>query len=255
MLEIFEKLNRNSHNEKNEISLLNNPEQYLGASITNEHRLLYFENNQHEPVYIDFFEQYITSNKLYIVPSRHLLYIPLSTKNYHCFIVPEATLSDFEKCWIYMFKYKTDKSIDFSIQTIKIFQKNFLTQFFKLSALEIRTNSFPNLYNAKQLCNLIENTNFTHNLTVTGFSQKLCVTQPTLWRVCNSIFYSKPQTILRYHLLLKIIYCLISNRQTSIYEIADDLGFKDVTTFSRFIKIATNYSPTEIRNKYEHINI
>lgn len=253
MIEIFEKLNKNNEQEATEISLLINPKNYFGSSIVNEHRLLFFEEIQNEPVYIDFFEQIITTNKLYIVPSKHLLYIPFTTTNFQCFVIPDETLNDFERYWIYMFKYQSEKSIDYEKNHVMMCQTNLISNLIELPT--INTNSFQHLVYAKTFCELLGKSNITHSLSINIFLQKLYITQPTLWRVCNSIFNTKPQNILRYHLLLKAIFMLLSKREMSLNIISDNLGFKDQAIFSRFIKVTTNLSPTDIREKHKHIVI
>lgn len=88
MQEIFKKLNRENQPEKTEIEFETNPHRIIGASMTKEHRLLCFETQQTEPLYIDFIPYNGTTDTIFLIPSGHLLYLPNSTTHFHCINVP-----------------------------------------------------------------------------------------------------------------------------------------------------------------------
>ncbi len=104
MQEIFNKLNKQNQPEKKEIEFETNPHRLIGASMTKEHRLLYFETEQTEPLYIDFIPYNGTTDTIFLIPSGHLLYLPNSTTHFHCINVPYSCINDFELSWFYIYK-------------------------------------------------------------------------------------------------------------------------------------------------------
>lgn len=63
----------------------------------------------------------------------------------------------------------------------------------------------------------------------------------------------KPISIIRYHLLLKTIFTIISKKLTPFHQIADELQFEEVSAFNRYIKAILQHTPTAIREQYNHI--
>lgn len=111
MKEIFQKLNRQPYTDKTEIEFEVNSQNIIDCSMTKEHRLVYFEAKQSESFYIDFVPYHGITNTIYLIPSGHLLYLPISITNFHCINVPDSCINDMEKYWIYSLKYKNEKSI------------------------------------------------------------------------------------------------------------------------------------------------
>lgn len=252
MKEIFQKLNRQPYTEKTEIEFEVNPQNIIGDSITKEHRLLYFDTVQTEPLYIDFVPHNGTTNTIFLIPSGHLLYLPYQITNYNTIIIPHTCLNDIEKYWIYRLKYKNDKSITFTQQLERFAEKNILQDIIDNQTIP-NTTVFQYIQQAEHIMLYLFNTNCCHQLSVKEILSRMNITEKTLQRICKTVFELQPTQILRYHLTLKIVFHLINDKQKTNSEIASELNFKDVSTFNRYVKTLTKFTPKEIRETHNHI--
>lgn len=255
MQEIFKKLNRQTQTEKTEIEFETNLQNIIGASMTKEHRLVYFETEQTEPFYIDFVPHSGTTNAIYLIPSYHLLYLPNSTTNFHCINVPHSCINDIEKYWIYNLKYKSEKSIVFETNNIYLHNR-IITQ--GLASNFPTAQIFPSIQYilfAEKLSHFISQSNITHQLSILDLIDKMCITKKTINRFCDTIFSASPSTIIRYHLILKTAFMIISCKLNSFTNIADDLEFKNLSAFGRYVKTFSGFTPKEIRENYAHLNL
>lgn len=258
MQEIFKKLNPQiqTENEKTEIEFETDLQNIIGASIAKDHRLIYFETEQTEPFYIDFVPHFGATNTIYLIPSGHLLYLPYSTIYFHCINIPHSCINDIEKCWIYSLKYKNNKSIH--VENLKtshlqnLQKKNIIPQAF-YKQITPHTSIFQYLQQAEELMLCLANFNCSHQLSLKELKETLNITEKTLQRVCSTVFEFSPMAILRYHLILKIIFEIIYDKQKSLSVIANELHFRDVSTFSRYVRQLTRLTPKEIREAHYHI--
>ncbi|WPO78874.1 helix-turn-helix domain-containing protein [Flavobacterium sp. KACC 22761] len=256
MIEIFQKLSKHNHQEITETTLLTSPTDYIGGSVTNEHRLLFFDNNQSESIYIDFATYKITIDKLYYIPAKHLLYLPNTIKQFYCILIPTCLINDIEKSILFSLYYKNDKSIKCDLSFTELKSKTESKRFLSELVFHINNKSHPSLQYIKigeKFLQILYKTKISHKLTLQSLSNELDITDKTLQRVCNTVYSVSPIAIIRYHLLLKAVFIIISKKLTPFYQIADELGFEEVSTFNRYIKTILQYTPTTIRKQYSHI--
>lgn len=259
MKEIFQKLNRQPYTEKTEIEFETNPQNIVGASMTKEHRLVYFEKEQTEPFYIDFVPHKGVTDCIFIIPAGHLLYFPNSTTNFHCIYIPHKCLNNIEKYWIYNLKYKNQKSIILNHSKINFNGKSLtriITQIFD-SVNEDGQNipSLQYIQQAELLNNNIYQTVITHQFSINDWTEILNTTRKTVLRICSLVFDETPTKIIRYHLFLSIIFQIISCQMQPLSEVANNLGFRDLSTFNRYVKTISGYTPKELRENYNHIKL
>lgn len=256
MQEIFRKLNPQNQTDKTEIEFEVNSQNIIGGSMIKEHRLVYFEAKQSEPFYIDFVPYHGITNTIYLIPSGHLLYLPISTTNFHCINVPHSCLNDFEKCCIYSLKYKNEKSMHsthLNTQQLANLQGKNIIQNILYNPIAPNTSTFQYLQHAEDVMVCLSRLTCCHQLSVNDLLNELSISEKTLQRVCNAIFEFQPTQILRYHLTLKIVFHIINDKQKSFTEIVNELNFRDVSTFGRYVKTLTKFTPKEIRTTYSHI--
>ncbi|MDQ6530025.1 helix-turn-helix domain-containing protein [Flavobacterium sp. LHD-85] len=256
MIELFQKLSKHSHQEVAVTTLLSNPANYIGGSVTNDHRLLFFDSNLSESIYIDFTTYEVTTNKLYYIPVKHLLYLPNTIKQFYCIIIPICQINDIEKSILFSLYYKKDKSIKFNLSFIELKSKIESNRFVSELVFLINNESYPSLQYikiAEEFLQILNKTTITHKLTLQSLLKELSITDKTLQRVCNTVYSASPITIVRYHLLLKVVFVIISKKLTPFHQIAEELGFEEVSTFNRYIKTILQNTPTAIRQQYNHI--
>lgn len=260
MQEIFEKLNKQNQTEKTEIEFETNPQNILGGSITKEHRLIYFKKSQPQNLYIDFNVNKILSNKIFVVPAGHLLYLPPILSDFGCVTFPTSSLNEMEIFWFLSKKYLADKSMDFQMNNLN-FEINdrkcnrlsaFLNTEIQYSPNEI---SIQYIKQADKLCSALFETLITHTFTVTDLANSIANSHKTLYRICSNIFSVKPQHIIHYHLMVKILVYIIDNKGISLHIISEELGFKNTSAFARFTKAFTGLSPKEIREIYFRLHL
>src|SRR5690554_4836735 len=200
MKEIFQKLNRQPYTEKTEIEFETNPQNIVGASMTKEHRLVYFEKEQTEPFYIDFVPHKGVTDCIFIIPAGHLLYIPHNINDFACINIPHSNLNQSEKHLLLNQKYKSIKSLNgtkFNKKEVEKVHPKFLIQ--KLSSNYQTTNvsSFQYIQQAEEVVNYLSNSLCCHQLSVKELLNRLNISEKTLQRICSSIFEFQPIQILR----------------------------------------------------------
>lgn len=257
MQEVFKRLNQKIQKEEFKTELLTNPKNYIGGTMIECHRIFFFSTNQIDNLYIDFKPYKIESDKIFIIPSGHILYLPAVTFDFFCLNIDNSSLNEFEKLLLFRYKYLIDKSTTFSTDLPNLFTiENVFFQMYKgndfLKEIQI---PIQYIHQAEKLNTFILNTTICHQLTVTDFSKSINVSPKTLLRICKDIFNKKPQYIIRYHLIVKAIFFIIANKTSSLSFISDNLNFKDLGTFSRYVKAYTGISPNEIRKDYLHLII
>lgn len=206
-------------------------------------------------MYIDFKPHNIDTEKLYIIPAGHTLYLPAVVADYYSLNLPCSMLNEIEKLWLFRQKYSIDKSIvSADAYLSRLNNSNVLSGIFDSQQfLEKFETSMLYIHQAEKLISFLLDANVCHRMTVKDLADGINISPKTLLRVCNSIFQEKPQHIIRYHLIVKAIVYIICNKMDSLGSIADTLGFKDSGTFTRYIKSYTGLCPKEIRDRHLHI--
>ncbi|MFT3793435.1 helix-turn-helix domain-containing protein [Flavobacterium sp.] len=80
------------------------------------------------------------------------------------------------------------------------------------------------------------------------YADRLSITLKHLNRICNEILGKTATEVIAERVVLEIKR-MLADRQLSVNEIADALGFEDYSYFSRFFKKQTGTSPTDFRKK------
>lgn len=252
MQEIFKKINQI---DKTNIDFEVNPQSIIGGSMTREHRLLYFDTEQTDPLYIDFIPHNGTTDTIYLIPSGHLLYLPNSTTNFHCINVPHKCLNNIEKYWIYNLKYKSGKDISFSTSNIQL-QNRIITQVLASNFIgKQNTPSLQYIQQAELLIEYIHQTRMTNQFSINDCAEILNTIRKTVLRICSLVFKETPINIIRHHLFMCIIFQTISCQMQPLSEIANSLGFRDLSTFNRYVKTISGYTPKELRANFYHIRL
>lgn len=255
MVEIFHHLNTRKQFDKNEVK---SQDKLIGCTISNVHRLIFFSKSQGLPIYINFVDHKIVPGNLYIIPAGHLLYLPLGTHNFSCIYRPHSQISNVEKYWIYQQKYKGKKTLDIDKSEIELLSQSPNTIISRLATDFSHTNNIPPvqyLQQADELCSLISSIICNHKLSVSDLVKGINTTEKTLQRVCNTVFGKNPIHIIRYQLQLKIMFQILSRKDDSFSEIANDLRFMSSSTFGRYVKSLSGFTPKEIRDNHPHILI
>ena len=78
------------------------------------------------------------------------------------------------------------------------------------------------------------------------YAEQLHITLKHLNRICNEILGKTATEVIAGRVVLEIKR-MLSDKQLSVNEIADALGFEDYSYFSRFFKKQTGHSPTDFR--------
>lgn len=191
MIEIFKKLNKHNDQEITETTLLTNPQNYLGGSVTNEHRLLIFDNSQRESIYIDFATHEVATNKLYFIPAKHILYLPNRIKQFHYIVIPMCQINNIEKAILFSLYYKNDKSISCKLSYAELKSKIESNKFVSELAFYINNKNYPSVHYiriAEDFLQRLYNTTITHKLTIQSIVNELEITDKTLQRVCNTAY-------------------------------------------------------------------
>lgn len=104
-------------------------------------------------------------------------------------------------------------------------------------------------YNAKvsQFEALLEQHFRTHKMP-SFYAGKLNITLKHLNRICNEILKKTATDVIAGRILLEIKR-MLTDKQLSINEIADAIGYEDYSYFSRFFKKQTGMSPTDFRTR------
>lgn len=103
-------------------------------------------------------------------------------------------------------------------------------------------------YNAKiKQFELLLEQHFRNQKSPSFYADQLSITLKHLNRICNEILNKTATEVIAERVTLETKR-MLADKQLSINEIADALGFEDYSYFSRFFKKQTGTSPTEFRN-------
>ena len=103
---------------------------------------------------------------------------------------------------------------------------------------------------ARQLYRLIVN-NYRKEHHARFYSDRMCLTPQYLNQITNNAFGKTLNEIIS-GLLFSTARTMILSSEMSLQEIADELGFADLSTFSKFIKKISGMSPNNMRKINPH---
>jgi AraC-like DNA-binding protein len=222
-------------------------------------RIITFENKIEEYFYIDFFRYKSETNKFFIVPPKHFLFLPEKLIDCTtCLFIPMELLSFDEQLFIYRLMFSESKYICrcqsiYNLENINLNEKyplkNILKPYLMYRQLTQREKQ-RKCEQAKQLTDIIKQFTITHTLLPKHILEKLPFSEATLQRLYSSVFNCPTQKIIHYFMTIKIIYKLLHYRDASIWKIADELKFENESFFFRLTKKMTQRTPTEIRDNY-----
>lgn len=228
--------------------LCNNHKNNIGYSIKNFHRVLFFTKSEDKNISIDFVSLKIYADKLYIIPSGHILYLPTISQDFYCINFDSSTLTQLENLWIFSKKYSTEKIINrpFSLNEYSSIQK--ISDIFDYDFIK-KVKKIPEhyIFKAKLINNFFLSHNICHKTTIGVVSKNIHVTDKTLLRICKSIYQCNPRDIIQYHLASKCFLYLLHNNKESIVSIAYKFNFEEVSTFTRYIKSYIKHTPKDIK--------
>lgn len=260
MTELLQWLHKDHAQTPQHIGTLNEPVHYLGLTVKSYIRFVYFEYDCKEQQYIGFNNYNIAANKLYLIPSLELYYLPHTVKGFHCVCMPLNSLNTAQKQLLFSLYYKDNKGFEIGDNYLHILQSHYgktlpagiIFEILKEHAC-ITNDNASYLANAEEFYQLLSGGKITHKMAAKDIVPQMGILTKTLERVCNSIFKWSPGYILRYHLLSKCIFMLLYYKEDTIANIADRLEFTDTVRFNKFIKALTNRSPGEIRIAYNYL--
>lgn len=258
------------------IIISNNPAVIYGLQFALKTRLLFFKHSGGR-LFIDYNEQKIFSNYVYIIPPMHFQY--LHGNNFHdciCIEIDDSILTYYHKKLLYSLKYKRNKAIKISDDEINncfdaiaemrdhdLYKSRILD--IVMSWIEacmpeplIKREKSGNLISIKgadNLMALISKKDLTigsskiHLIALEMFS-----TERNLHRICINAFGLSAKGVLKYHLASKAIY-LLSDRGLSISDVARELDFYHLSSFNRYILRLTGFTPTDIRTYLNEIGL
>ena len=260
MIDVINILNHRQEETTNATDLYTGPHQYLGLTVKQYTRFVFFEHDSEGLQYISFNRFKIETGRLYLVPANEFYFLPHSVKGVHCVRISLGCLSSRQKQVLFSIIY-TDKRAfginDAQLKQFKNYPVNVMLEIIFENLAQGNAASLvsaPYLSNAEAFYLLMMNKKMTHQLTTKQVAQEMGITAKTLIRACNNVFDQSPKNIIRYHLLSKCIFMLLHRRDDLLGNIAESLGFNESTTFNRFIKLLTRNTPNEIRSIYAHLS-
>jgi len=256
MVEIYNKLKELSA-EKKDIELLHNPPFIIGCTISETHRLLYFKSAAPNVVFVDFIPQEVSANVLLFIPADQLLYLPEMDMECYCMPIPQSCLSELQYTCLMRLIYQKIKTMKIGAIDPAHFDpdKLFNTLFRSAPSLLRSLPSHQYVQKATTLMEVLKNINIDFQLNLNQLAAAIHVSEKTLYRITKSVFNLSPSQLLNYYLQLKIIFRITTHKLHSFFDIADDLKCPDVSIFSRYVKTRYGLTPTEIRNKFYHLQL
>lgn len=256
MVEIYNKL-KGLSTEKKEIKILHNPTSLIGCTISETHRLLYFSSAPANVVFVDFMPQEVSANVLLFIPAHQLLYIPEMEMECYCIPIPQSCLSDLQQAYLMRLIYQKIKTLKIgAVDPGHLYPDKLFNSIFRSDPSFLRSGpSLQYVYKATTLMEVLKNATIDFQLNINQLAAAIHVSEKTLYRITKSVFNLSPSKLLNYYLQLEIIFRIATHKLHSFFDIADDLKCADVSTFSRYVKTMYGLTPTEIRNKFYHLQL
>ncbi|WP_163517003.1 AraC family transcriptional regulator [Gelidibacter japonicus] len=122
----------------------------------------------------------------------------------------------------------------------------------ELSRYSSNSISKKNYYNQQRLEELLEliETYFKEQKTVAFYSEKMNLTTYQLNTITKELLGKTPSTLINEYVILEAKRLLLAT-SNQIQQIADLLGYEDVSYFVRYFRKHTNYSPEAFRKNFE----
>lgn len=256
MVEIYNKLKGLSI-EKKKIDIQHNPPAIVGSTISETHRFLYFASAPKHVVFVDFMPQQIGAEVLLFVPAHQFLYLPEMDMECYCIPIPPSSLSALQQAYLLRLTYQKVKTLEIGFGDMEHLYPDKLFNTI-LRAQPCFLSSLPSLQYVQQAIALMEvlsNATVDFQFNIKQLAAAIHVAQKTLYRITKSVFGLSPSQLLNYYLQLRIIFRITTYRLHSFFDIAEELKCPDVSTFSRYVKTMYGLTPTEIRNKFYHLQL
>lgn len=253
MVEIYNRLKVLSY-EKKEIEMLHNPPSIKGCTVSDAHRLLYFASAPAAPVFVDFLPQTGSPEELIFIPAYQLLCFPETDKCWDvcCIYIPPCCLSDIQQIYLLRRIYDRVKTIRIdsmdpgNFDPDQLFNPLFQADHTFLQSLP----SLQYVHKALKLMDVLRATNIDFQLSISDLADFIHVSGKTLFRITKSVFNLPPSALLQYYLQLKIVFRIITCKLYTFFDISEELNCSDVSTFGRYVKSLSGFTPKEIRNKF-----
>lgn len=237
----------------------------LGFRAFEHTRILLFDQPNGE-LFIDFAEQQLIADCMYIIPATHLYsYSNTSDRPYLIFDVNEHHFKKQYRKLLYTIKYARKKLLlhpGNDAYTYSVLHRMLadaeLNEQQKIKTLcdsiDCRTQSIlvPNdlaeghLTMAHQFVALLKEHQLSLNTcAIEPFAEQLHCSVRTLRRVCFDVFHCSPSYIIKYHLMLYGVYLLAKGDKSA--SVTRELGFSSIAAFDRFIKRLTTTTPGALK--------
>lgn len=276
MLELRHLCQRPLFSEDKRIIIARSPRHTINLQYTLNTRLLIFEKSSSR-LSIDFVEQYVQPNVLYIVPASHIHHCSYDDNGgVICIDVDNMLLKDDYKELLYSIKYNPQKGFTVTNSAgnnlyqegLALSQGEYNEQQVMVSIgrwiesnipgewqAKRKSGNYSHLNTADRLLALLSQKELTvESCKISNLASEIYCGARTLHRICTSIFGVCAKDIGHYHLTVKAIF-LLTNAHLSIIEVADRLEFSSVTSFNHFIKRFTGHAPSQIRALHRSITI
>lgn len=234
-------------------------------------RILIFDKPEGE-LFIDFAEQKLFNDCMYIIPATHLYCYTNTTEiPYLIFDVDEHHFRKHYRKLLYSIKYAKDKLLmapgndlnKFATLQKAFFDHNINEQHHiktLCDSIDCRMHSLTKsndlvegyLALAHDFLILLKSHHISlDNCVVEPFADQLKCSIRTLRRLCFDVFNCSPSYIIKYHLMLYSVYLLAQGQKP--VKVAKELGFSSMAAFDRFIKRLTTTTPSELRQTINKI--
>lgn len=242
-------------------------ESTLGFKSFGHTRILMFSEPTCGELFIDFAEQHLLSEGLYIVPATHIYsYSHASNKPYTILDIDENQFRKQYRRLLYSIKYAAQKLVlhpgncnESYPNLLSILLNNEVQEQQKIKTLcdvidcskhsIVLPNSSTDCHwpIAQQFIALIRQQQHysLEQCAVEPFAQQLNCSVRTLRQVCFDVFHCSPSYIIKYHMMIYGIYLLAQGHKT--VKVTKELGFSSIAAFDRFIKRLTNVSPSQLK--------
>ncbi|RYD56789.1 MAG: AraC family transcriptional regulator [Sphingobacteriales bacterium] len=228
-----------------------------------ETKLIIFYRNKGS-IWIDFVKHEIDLGVVYIIPKWHFYYMEVEQTDFHIVSIDEVELDTLSKYILYRTKYKNTPiesivAIDvfqtqLAVRNDSLFIRNVMPQYLLSDGIAY-LKSCPRVMQTYvelvgDFLSYIHTQGYVYaNISMAQYAAINGNSERTINRACLMLFGLTAKQIVRYHMVNRSIYMIVSSFDT-INEISSMLGFNDISNFSRFVKSTVGVSPTEIRYNF-----
>lgn len=162
--------------------------------------------------------------------------------------VSDEELEKFDLLWR-MFEIEMDSKDDLQIEMLQIMLQRMLILATRLHKVQNQIDSYEKgSLDLLRDFNLLVETHFKQKHTVTEYAELLHKSPKTLANIFSKTYQKTPLQYIQDRLVLEARR-LLGYTDRPIKEIAYELGFEDIQSFSRFFKKKEGISPSEFKEK------